>query len=153
MSRRLCHQLSRQLHKWKAKNFLITRNTTRDVSFQGDSIIWIFMFLYMSFADVKSFDVKKLCTRKDPDTGKDWRQEEKETTEDEMIEWHHWLKGHEFEQALGVGSLACCSPWGCRVGHDSNWTDWCGFCLAVHPFIYSHIQQLIHQENTSIVYS
>ena len=50
--------------------------------------------------------------------GKDWRQEEKGTTEDEMVRWHHWLYGHEFEQALGVGDgqggLACCSPWGCK---------------------------------------
>ena len=53
--------------------------------------------------------------------GKDWRQE-KGTTEDEMVGWHHRLDGHEFEQAPGVGdgqgSLACCSPWGRRVGHD-----------------------------------
>ena len=52
---------------------------------------------------------------KDPDAGKDWRQEEKWMIEDEMVGWHHWLDGHEFEQALGVGdgqgSLACCSPW------------------------------------------
>ena len=55
---------------------------------------------------------------KDPDTGKDRRQEEKGMTEDEMVEWHHRLNGHEFEQTLGVGdgqgSLACCSPWGCK---------------------------------------
>ena len=53
---------------------------------------------------------------KDPDAGKDWRQEEKKTTEDQMVGWHHWLTGHEFEQAPGVGdgqgSLACYSPWG-----------------------------------------
>ena len=53
---------------------------------------------------------------KDPDAGKDWRQKEKGTTEDEMVGWHHWLDGHEFEQAPGVGggqgSLWCCSPWG-----------------------------------------
>ena len=50
----------------------------------------------------------------DPDAGKDWRQEEKGTTEDEMVGWHHWLNGHELEQAPGdgegQGSLACCSP-------------------------------------------
>ena len=61
-------------------------------------------------------DVKNWLTRKDPDAGKDWRQEEKGTIEDEMVGWHHWLNGHEFEQGLGVGdgqgSLACCSPWG-----------------------------------------
>ena len=55
-------------------------------------------------------------TGKDPDAGKDWRQEEKGTTEDEIVGWHPWLDGHESEQALGVGDgqggLACCSPWG-----------------------------------------
>ena len=55
---------------------------------------------------------------KDPDAGKDGRQEEKGVTEDEMAGWHHRLDGHEFEQALRVGdgqrSLACCSPWGCK---------------------------------------
>ena len=52
---------------------------------------------------------------KDPDAGKDCRQEEKGTTEDEMVGYHHWLDGHEFKQALGVGwqgSLTHCSPWG-----------------------------------------
>ena len=60
-------------------------------------------------------DVKSQLTRKDTDAGKDWRQE-KRVTEDEMVGWHHWLNGHEFEQAPGFGdgqgSLACCSPWG-----------------------------------------
>ena len=72
-------------------------------------------------------DVKDWLIGKDPDAGKDWRQEEKGTTEDEMVGWHHWLNGHKFEQAPGVGdgqgSLACCSPQ--RVGH--NWAaelDW-----------------------------
>ena len=55
---------------------------------------------------------------KDPDDGKDWGQEEKEATEDEIVGWHHQLDGHEFEQALGdsegQGSLACCSSWGCK---------------------------------------
>ena len=59
-------------------------------------------------------DVKSWLIGKDPDAGKDWRQEEKGTTEDEMVGWHHWLDGHKFEQAPGVGdrqeSLACCSP-------------------------------------------
>ena len=51
----------------------------------------------------------------------DWRQKTG-ATEDEMVGWHHWLNGHESEQAQGIGegqrSLACCSSWGCRVGHD-----------------------------------
>ena len=48
-------------------------------------------------------DAKNWLVGKDPDAGKDWRQEEKGTAEDEMVGWHHWLNGHEFEQALGVG--------------------------------------------------
>ena len=61
-------------------------------------------------------DVKTWLIWKDHDAGKDWRLEEKETTEDEMVGWHHWLDGHEFKQAPGVGDgqggLACCSLWG-----------------------------------------
>ena len=61
-------------------------------------------------------DVKSQVIGKDPDAGKDWGQEQKGTTEDEMVELHHWLNGHEFEQVLGDSegqrSLACCSPWG-----------------------------------------
>ena len=64
-------------------------------------------------------DVKGQLTGKDSDAGKDWRQEEKGTTEDEMVGWHHWLNGHEFEQTPGVsegqGGLAFCSPWGHKV--------------------------------------
>ena len=74
-------------------------------------------------------DEKNWLTGKDPDTGKDWRQEEKATTEDEMVGWHHQLNGHEFDQAPGVGDgqgdLACCSPW---VTKNRTWlrdcTDW-----------------------------
>ena len=46
-------------------------------------------------------DVKSWLIRKDPDTGQDWRQEEKGMTEEEMVGWHRWLNGHEFEQAPG----------------------------------------------------
>ena len=72
-------------------------------------------------------DVKNWFVRKDPDAGKDWRQEEKVTTEDEMVGWHHRLDGHEFEQAPGVGdaqgSLACCSPWGCKESDTTEWLE------------------------------
>ena len=68
---------------------------------------------------------------KDPDAGKDGRQEEKWRTEDKIFRWHHWLDGREFEQAPGVGdgqgNLACCSPWGHGIRHDwateLNWTE------------------------------
>ena len=60
-------------------------------------------------------DAQSWIIKKNPDAGKDWRQEDKRTTEDEMVGWHHWLNGHEFEQAPGdgegQGSLACCSQW------------------------------------------
>ena len=77
-------------------------------------------------------DAKNWLIRKDPDARKDWRQEEKGTTEDEMVGWHHWLDGHEFERAPGFGdgqgSLAWCSARSCRVGHDCatelNWVLW-----------------------------
>ena len=61
-------------------------------------------------------DAKSQIIGKDPDAGKDWGQEEKGMTEDEMVGWHHQLNGHESEQILedseGPGRLACCSPWG-----------------------------------------
>ena len=77
-------------------------------------------------------NVKNWLIGKDPDAGKDWRQEEKETAEDEMVGWHHWLDGYEFEQAPGVGdgqgSLASCSPWGHKesdMTEQLNWTESC----------------------------
>ena len=57
-------------------------------------------------------DTQNWLIGKDLDAGKDWRQEEKETTANEMIGWHYWLNGHEFEQALGVGDGHESSPWG-----------------------------------------
>ena len=76
-------------------------------------------------------DAKNWLTGKDPDAGKNWRQEEKGMTEDEMVGWHQWLNGHGFGWTQGVGDgqggLACCSSSVCRVGHDwatkLNWTD------------------------------
>ena len=76
---------------------------------------------------------KELTHWKGPWCWKDWSQEEKGTTEDEMVGWHHRLDGHEFEQAPAVGdgqgSLACCSPWGCKELNltedqtELNWTE------------------------------
>ena len=61
-------------------------------------------------------DTKSQLLRQDPDAGQDWRQEEKWMAENEMVEWHYWFNGHEFEQALEVGdeqgSLVWCRPWG-----------------------------------------
>ena len=73
-------------------------------------------------------DVKSWLTGKDPDAGKDWGQEERGTTEDEMPGWHHWLNGHGFGWDLGVGDgqggLACCSSWDHREFDTSEWLNW-----------------------------
>ena len=73
-------------------------------------------------------DVKSRLIGKDPDAEKDWGQKEKGTSEDEMVGWHHWLDGHEFGWTPGVGdgqgSLACCSPWGCRESDTTEWLNW-----------------------------
>ena len=75
-------------------------------------------------------DVKSWCIWKDPDAGKDWEQEEKGTTEDEMVGWHHWLNGHGFGWTPVVGDgqrgLACCSSWGPKESVTTermNWTE------------------------------
>ena len=76
-----------------------------------------------SLLDVKSWLIGKV-----PDGGKDWRQEEKGTTEDEMAGWPHRHNGHEFEQAPGVGNgqggLVCCSPRGCKESDTTEQLDW-----------------------------
>ena len=73
-------------------------------------------------------DAKNWLIGKDPDAGEDWRQEEKGTTEDEIVGWHHRLYGYEFEQALevgeGQGCLACCSPWGHKESDMTEWLNW-----------------------------
>ena len=75
-------------------------------------------------------DVKNWLIGKDPDVGRDWVQEEKRTTEDEMVGWHHWLNGHEFGWTPGVGDgqggLACCNSRGHKeldTTEQLNWTE------------------------------
>ena len=73
-------------------------------------------------------DTKSWLIWKDPDAGKDWGQEEKGMTEDEMAGWHHRLDGHEFEWTLGVGDgqggLACCGSWGRKESDTTEWLNW-----------------------------
>ena len=92
---------------------------------------WIFIGRTDGEAEAPIFwplDVKNSLIGKDPDAGKDWRREEKGTTEDEIVGWHHRLNGHECEQALGVGdgqgSLLCCSPWGLKESNMTEWQNW-----------------------------
>ena len=65
---------------------------------------------------------------KDPDDGKDWEQEEKGTTEDEMVGWHHRHNGHGFGCTQGVGDgqggLACCGSWVCKESNMTEWLNW-----------------------------
>ena len=80
---------------------------------------WIFIGRTDTEAEtpiLQPLDAKNWLIWKDPDAEKDWRLEEKGTTEDEIVEWHNQLNEREFELTLGVGDgqggLACCSPWG-----------------------------------------
>ena len=92
---------------------------------------WIFIGGTDIEAETPTFwppDAKNWFIWKTPDAGKDWRQEEKGTTKDEMVGWHYHLDGHEFEQAVGVGdgqgNLVCCSPWGCKELDTIEWLNW-----------------------------
>jgi len=73
-------------------------------------------------------DAKSWFIGKDPDAGKDWRQEEKGTTEDEMVGWHHRLDGHGFGWIPGVGDgqggLACCGSCGRKELDTTEWLNW-----------------------------
>ena len=87
-------------------------------------------------------DEKRQPIGKDPDAGQDWRQEEKRTTKDEMVGWHHWLNGHEFEQAPGVGeeqgSLAFCSPRGGKELDTIEWLTWTEVQYLLRKIIYTN---------------
>ena len=78
-------------------------------------------------------DAKNWLIGKDPDAGKDGWQEEKEIAEDNIVGWHHWLNGHEFEQSAGdgggQGSLMCCSPWGLK---ELDMTEWLNLTEGMH---------------------
>ena len=94
------------------QSWIVTRRTAAEAE---GPILW-------------SLDAKGQLIRKAPDAGKDWRQEEKETTEGEMVGWHHQLNGYEFEQASGdgeaKGSLACCSPFSGVTKSQTQLSDW-----------------------------
>ena len=106
---------------------------------------WIFIGRTDADAETPVFwpsDVKSWLIWNDPDVGKDWRQEEKGTTEDEMARWHHRLND-EFEWTLGVGDgqggLACCGSWGCRESDTTerlNWTEQAFYCLLLSALLH-----------------
>jgi len=94
---------------------------SKEINPQGNQL-WIFIGRTDAEAEVPMLwppDAKCWLIGKDPDAGKDWGQDGMGTTKDEMVGWHHWLNGHEYEQTQGgsegQGSLACCSSWGHKV--------------------------------------
>ena len=114
-------EIALELH-WKLKNGFQLR---QPVNPRGNQP-WIFIVRTDAEAEASILwppDAKSQLTGKD--AGKDRRQEEKGTTEDKMVGWHHQLNGHEFEQAPGdgegQGSLACCSPWGRKELDTTEW--------------------------------
>ena len=84
---------------------------------------------------------------KDPDAGRDWGQEAKGTTEDEMAGWHHWLDGCEFEwtpgDGNGQGGLACCDSQGCKESDTTEWLNW----TELRPMIYLWLSVTGEMEN------
>ena len=84
-------------------------------------------------------DAKNWLIWKDPDAGKDWRQEEKGMIKDEIVGWHHWLNGHEFEwtpgDGDGQGGLVCCNSWGHRESDTTEQLNWTELYL---PSLLSH---------------
>ena len=120
---------------------------------------WIFIGRIDAEAEIPILwppDVKHWLLGKDPDAGKVWRQEEKGTTEDEMVGWHHRHNGHEFEQAPGVGDgqggLGCCSPWRRKDSDTTEWLNWTEWPLRSPFVIVSSIFGLLFLMNKFALY-
>ena len=122
-----------ELWCWRRLESPVDCKEIKPVSLKGNQC-WIFVGRIDAEPEALilwSPDAKNWLIGKDPDSGKGWRQEENGTTEDEMVGWHHWLYGYEFEKAPrvgeGQGGLACCSPWGHKESHMTerlSGTDW-----------------------------
>ena len=111
-------------------NFTLGKSNKNDYS---EILNYVLFILFIGRTDAEAEapiiwppSVNKLIG-KDPDARKDWRQKEKGKTEDELVGWHHWLNGHEFEQTPGdgdgQGSLVCCSPWGLKESDTTKWLN------------------------------
>ena len=101
-------------------------------------------------------DAKSWLIGKDPDAGKDWGQEEKGTTGDNMVGWHHWLNGHGFEWTPGIGDrhgdLACCGSWGRKESDMTEWLNYCtNICLRIG--LYPTLEDECHKVRTIFVCS
>ena len=117
-------------------NWGVGEDSWESIGLQGDQPVhpqgnhfWIFI----GRTDAKTLilwppNAKSWLIGKDPDAGKDWGQEEKGTTEDEMVGWHHRLHGHGFGWTPvagdGQGGLACYGSWGCKESNMTEWVNW-----------------------------
>ena len=97
--------------------------------------------------------VKSWLIGKDSDAGRDWGQEEKGTTEDEMAGWHHWPDGRESEWTPGVGDgqggLACCNSWGCKESDMTEWLNWTE--LTMRSLLIETTEKSMQQRRSSTV--
>ena len=91
---------------------------------------------------------------KDSDAGRDWEQEEKGTTEDEIAGWHHWLNGRESERTPGVGDgqggLACCNSWGHKESDMTEWLNWTERSLQIR-FYWLLFELCCHSSNDDCI--
>ena len=122
----------------------VGEDSWESLGLQGDKS-WVFIGRTDAEAETPVLwppHVKSWLTGKDPDAGRDWGQEEKGMTEDEIVGWHHWHNGHEFGWTLGVsdgqGGLACCGSWGCKESDMTEWLNWTEltFVLPILPGIW-----------------
>ena len=118
---------------WTARrsNQSILKDISPEYSFEGLMLNLKFQYFGHLMQRADSFQMKRVIW-KDPDAGKDWGQVEKETTEDEMVGWHHQLNGHGLGWTPGVvdgqRGLACCGSWCCKESDTTerlNWTELC----------------------------
>ena len=141
----LIHQLwymSEHQCERKGHNSIIEPQEIKSVNSKG-SQPWVFIERTDDESEAPILwppNVKNWLIRKDPDAGRDWGQEKKGMTEEEMVGWHHQLNGHEFEQTPGVGDgqggLACCSLWIAKSQTQlSDWTklNWKFPKVSQHP--------------------
>ena len=110
--------------------------------------------LIVKFFTVYYYFANQLISLLDMSKGRDWGQEEKGTTEDEMAGWHHWLDGRESEWTPGVGDgqggLACCDSWGHKESDTTERLIWSNLMLYEIKFLLQHGQYIFHPKGTSV---
>ena len=125
---------------WTARrsNQSILKEISSEYSLEG-------LMLKLKLPILRPPDTINWLIGKDSDAGRDWGQEEKGTTEDEMVQWHYWLDGHEFERVLGYGDgqgrLDCYSPWDGNELDMTEWLNWTYSQLKILLEIYNFIRK------------